>query len=277
MQVMGQLLFLYCLMVENNIMLTIFLQGFLLLMSLLTILWIVSVFIKDASIVDIFWGMTFVVTNTYYFFATGDLYTRKIILIVLVTLWGLRLSIFLAYRNIGKGEDYRYQEFRKKYGPERYWWFSFFQVYLLQGIFSILVSVTLLGAHFNTQNNDLNFLDYLGILVWLIGFIFEAGGDYQITKFKKNPENKGRVLNTGFWKYTRHPNYFGDSAVWWAYAIFSIAAGSYWTIVGSFIMTFLLLKVSGVALLEKSLKAGKPEYNDYIQKTNSFLPWFPKK
>ena len=258
-------------------MLTIFLQGFLLLMSLLTILWIVSVLIKDASIVDIFWGITFIVTNTYYFFATSDFFTRKIILLVLVSLWGLRLSIFLAYRNIGNGEDYRYQEFRKKYGPERYWWFSFFQVYLLQGIFSILVSITLLGSHFNTQTNDLNLLDYLGILVWLIGFIFEAGGDYQMTKFKKNPENKGKVLNTGFWKYTRHPNYFGDSAVWWSYAIFSIAAGSYWTIVGSFIMTFLLLKVSGVALLEKSLKDGKPEYNDYIQKTNSFLPWFPKK
>ena len=258
-------------------MLTIFLQGFLLLMSLLTILWIVSVLIKDASIVDIFWGITFIVTNTYYFFATSDFFTRKIILLVLVSLWGLRLSIFLAYRNIGNGEDYRYQEFRKKYGPERYWWFSFFQVYLLQGIFSILVSITLLGSHFNTQTNDLNLFDYLGILVWLIGFIFEAGGDYQMTKFKKNPENKGKVLNTGFWKYTRHPNYFGDSAVWWSYAIFSIAAGSYWTIVGSFIMTFLLLKVSGVALLEKSLKDGKPEYNDYIQKTNSFLPWFPKK
>ena len=98
-----------------------------------------------------------------------------------------------------------------------------------------------------------------------------------MTKFKKNPQNKGKVLNTGFWKYTRHPNYFGDSAVWWSYAIFSIAAGSYWTIVGSFIMTFLLLKVSGVALLEKSLKDKKPEYMKYIQKTNSFLPWFPKR
>ena len=258
-------------------MLSIFLEGFLLLISLLTILWIVSVLIKDASIVDIFWGMTFVVTNIYYFIATNDFYTRKIILLVLVTLWGLRLSIFLAFRNIGKGEDYRYQEFRKKYGPERYWWVSFFQVFLLQGILSIVISLTLLGVNFNTQNNDLSWLDFLAIFIWLIGIVFEAGGDYQMTKFKKNPENKGKVLNTGFWKYTRHPNYFGDSTVWWAYAIFSIAAGSYWTVVGSIIMTFLLLKVSGVALLEKSLKAGKPEYHEYIKKTNSFLPWFPKK
>lgn len=258
-------------------MLPIFLHGFILLISLLTILWIVSVIIKDASIVDIFWGMTFVITNIYYFFATDDFYTRKIILLVLVTLWGVRLSLFLAFRNIGKGEDYRYKEWRKKYGPGRYWWVSFFQVYLLQGIFSILVSITLLGANFNTQNNDLIWLDFLGIFIWIIGFSFEAGGDYQLAKFKKNPENKGKVLNTGFWKYTRHPNYFGDSAIWWSYAIFSIAAGSYWTIIGSVIMTFLLLKVSGVALLEKSLKEGKPDYNEYVKKTNSFIPWFPKK
>ncbi len=258
-------------------MFTVLLQGFILLISLLTLLWILSVIIQDASIVDIFWGITFVVTNIYYFFVTNDFYTRKIILLVLVTIWGLRLSIFLAFRNIGKGEDYRYQEFRKKYGPERYWWLSFFQVFLLQGIFSILVSVTLLGTHFSTQSNDLNWLDFLAIFIWMIGFTFEAGGDYQLTQFKKNPANKGKVLNTGFWKYTRHPNYFGDSAVWWAFAVFSIAAGSYWTIVGSIIMTFLLIKVSGVALLEKSLKTGKPDYNEYIQKTNSFLPWFPKK
>jgi len=257
-------------------MLTIFLQGFLLLISLLTLLWIVGVFIKDASIVDIFWGMTFIVLNFFYFFVTSDFYTRKIILLILVTLWGVRLSLFLALRNIGKGEDYRYQEFRKKYGPERYWWVSFFQVYLLQGIFSIVISVTLLGINFSTKNNDLNLLDYLGIIVWVIGFIFEAGGDYQLAKFKGNPENKGKVLNTGFWKYTRHPNYFGDAAVWWSYAIFSIAAGSYWTIIGAVVMTFLLLKVSGVALLEKSLKAGKPEYNEYVKRTSSFLPWFPK-
>ena len=258
-------------------MFTVLLQGFLLLISLLTLLWIVSVIIKDASIVDIFWGMTFVVTNSYYFFATTDFYTRKMILLVLVTVWGLRLSLFLASRNIGKGEDFRYQEFRKKYGPDRYWWFSFFQVYLLQGVLSILVSITLLGTQFNTQNSDLNWLDILGIIVWLIGFVFESGGDYQLTKFKKNPDNKGKVLNTGFWKYTRHPNYFGDSAVWWAYAIFSIAAGSYWTIIGSILMTALIIKVSGVALLEKSLKDKKPEYMEYIKKTNSFLPWFPKK
>ena len=113
--------------------------------------------------------------------------------------------------------------------------------------------------------------------MWLIGFTFEAGGDYQLARFKSDFKNKGKVLNTGFWKYTRHPNYFGDSAVWWAYAIFSIAAGSYWQIIGSIIMTLLIIKISGVSLLEKTLKETKPQYRDYIQKTNSFFPWFPKK
>jgi steroid 5-alpha reductase family enzyme len=120
-------------------------------------------------------------------------------------------------------------------------------------------------------------LDYIGILVWLIGFTFEAGGDFQLTRFKKNSINKGKVLNTGFWKYTRHPNYFGDSAVWWAYGIFCLSAGNYWQIIGSVVMTLLIIKISGVSLLEKTLIETKPQYKDYIQKTNSFFPWLPRK
>jgi steroid 5-alpha reductase family enzyme len=198
-------------------------------------------------------------------------------MLVLVTVWGLRLSIYLAWRNIGKGEDFRYKEFRRKYGPERYWWFSFFQTFLLQGALIMIVSLPLLGVNVSTRSKAFNLLDYLGILVWMIGFTFEAGGDFQLSRFKKNSKNKGKVLNTGFWKYTRHPNYFGDSAVWWAYALFSIAAGSYWQIIGSIIMTMLIIKVSGVTLLEKTLNNTKPEYREYIQKTSSFLPWFYKK
>jgi len=257
--------------------LNLFFEGALLIISLLTILWLISVFIKNVSIVDIFWGLGFLFINLYYFLASDEFYTRKIILLVLVTLWALRLSIYLAWRNIGKGEDYRYQEFRKKYGEERYWWVSFFQVFLLQGILIVLVSLPLLATNFETQNDYLNLFDYLAILFWVIGFIFESAGDYQLSKFKMNPNNKGKVLNTGLWKYTRHPNYFGDTIVWWAYAIFSIASQNYWSFIGSIIMTLLIVKVSGVALLEKSLKDKKLEYLEYIRKTNSFFPWFPKK
>jgi steroid 5-alpha reductase family enzyme len=258
-------------------MITLFSQAALIIFALVTLLWIWSVFIKNVSIVDIFWGFGFVVVNTFYVFMSGELNARKILILTLVSIWGLRLAIYLAFRNIGKGEDFRYQEFRRNYGTKRYWWFSFFQTFLLQGILIMIVSLPLLGIHSSTSSGELGLLDYLGIIVWLIGFAFEAGGDFQLAHFKRDLANKGKVLNTGFWKYTRHPNYFGDSAVWWAYAIFSIAAGSYWQIIGSVVMTLLIIKVSGVALLEKTLNDTKPQYREYIEKTNSFFPWFPKK
>lgn len=258
-------------------MTTLFLQAALLIWILVTLLWLWSIVIKNVSIVDIFWGFGFVAVNAFYVFMSGEMTPRKILILLLVTIWGLRLAIYLAARNIGKGEDFRYQEFRRSYGPERYWWFSYFQTFLLQGALIMIVSLPLLGISAGNQSGNLNLLDYIGILVWLIGFTFEAGGDFQMAVFKRNPRNKGRVLNTGFWKYTRHPNYFGDSAVWWAYALFSIAAGSYWQIIGSVVMTLLIIKVSGVALLEKTLNKSKPQYHEYIRKTSSFFPWFPKK
>ncbi|BAX81442.1 DUF1295 domain-containing protein [Labilibaculum antarcticum] len=258
-------------------MMTLFLQASLLVLVLVTLLWIWSVFLKNVSIVDIFWGFGFVLVNAFYVFKSGEINAREILILVLVSIWGLRLTLYLAWRNIGKGEDFRYQEFRRNYGPKRYWWFSFFQTFLLQGVLIMIVSLPLLGIHSSTSSGELRLLDYLGIIVWLIGFAFEAGGDFQLARFKQNVANKGKVLNTGFWKYTRHPNYFGDSAVWWAYAIFSIAAGGYWQIIGSVVMTLLIIKISGVVLLEKTLNDTKPQYRKYIEKTSSFFPWFPKK
>jgi steroid 5-alpha reductase family enzyme len=255
----------------------LFLQASFLIWILVTLLWIWSVLIKNVSIVDIFWGFGFVVVNTFYVFNVEVINPRNLLLLILVSIWGLRLTIYLAIRNIGKGEDYRYQQFRKEYGAKRYWWFSYFQVFLLQGALILIVSLPLLGVHLSASSGDLIWLDYLAILVWIIGFSFEAGGDYQLYQFKKNSKNKGKVLHTGFWKFTRHPNYFGDAAVWWSYALFSIAAGGYWQIIGAVIMTLLIIKVSGVALLEKTLNTTKPKYKDYIEKTNSFFPWFPKK
>lgn len=257
-------------------MLALFLQALFIVFILVTLLWVLSVFIKNVSIVDLFWGMGFVIVNAVYFFNSGEYFHRKVLLLILVTLWGLRLFLYLSLRNIGKGEDFRYQQFRKIYGAERYWWFSYFQVFLLQGALIMLVSLPLLGVNAQTNTDALNWIDYLGIFVFIIGFIFEAGGDFQLARFKNNPANKGKVLNTGLWKYTRHPNYFGDSAVWWSFGIFSIASGGYWQVIGSVLMTLLIVKVSGIALLEKTLNTTKPQYVEYIQNTNSFFPWFPK-
>ena len=254
----------------------LYLQGLFLILSLMTALWIVSVVLKNVSIVDMFWGIGFVLVNTFYFFNT-DTTPAKIVLLVLGAIWGLRLSVYLAWRNIGKPEDFRYQEFRKKYGEKNYWWVSFIQTFLLQGILMWMISLPLLGVNLYSTSQHLNLTDYLGMLVWTVGFIFEAGGDLQLARFKMNKGNKGKVLKDGFWHYTRHPNYFGDSAVWWGYGLLVVSTGSYWFVAGSVIMTLLILKVSGVVLLEKSLTNQKPDYKDYILKTSSFIPWFPKK
>ena len=246
-------------------------------MLMMTILWIASIIIKNVSIVDLFWGLGFVVASTFYFIKSGESEHRKMIILALAAFWGLRLSDYLAWRNIGKGEDFRYREFRRKYGENRYWWISFFQTFLLQGILMWLISAPLLGAQFFGQDKPLGMLDYIGLGIWVIGLTFEAGGDFQLSVFKANPANKGKVLNAGFWRYTRHPNYFGDAAVWWGFGFFCISAGSYLPALGSILMTLLIIKVSGVALLEKSLKEQKPEYKEYIEKTSAFIPWFPKK
>jgi len=257
-------------------MIPIYIQSLFLILSMVSILWIISVALKNVSIVDLFWGAGFVVINTFYFFNT-DTTPAKIVLLVLVAIWGLRLSIYLAWRNIGKGEDFRYREFRRQYGEKNYWWISFFQTFLLQGILMWVISLPLLGINLNSISPNLEVLDFVGIFVWLIGFVFEAGGDFQLARFRKDITNKGKVLDTGFWHYTRHPNYFGDSAVWWGYGLLCVSTGSYWYVTGSVLMTLLIIKVSGVALLEKSLKEAKPQYHDYIRKTSSFIPWFPKK
>ena len=139
-----------------------------------------------------------------------------------------------------------------------------------------LISAPLLGAQYYNENS-LSFLDYAGVAVWLIGIIFEAVGDRQLAGFKADPANKGKVLDTGLWHYTRHPNYFGEAAIWTGYALICISAGSYLPVLGSVLMILLVIKVSGVALLEKSLKESKPQYMEYIEKTSAFIPWFPKK
>jgi len=197
--------------------------------------------------------------------------------VLLVFIWGLRLSGYLLWRNWGKEEDYRYQSFRENYGEKRYWWISYFQVFLLQGLLKWLVSAPLPGAMQGSGTVQLNLIDYLAVVLWVIGFAFEAGGDFQLARFKSNPANKGKVLDKGFWKFTRHPNYFGDAAVWWSFALFSMGAGAYWSVLGSLLMTVLTIKVSGVALLERNLKDQKPHYQAYIKRTSTFIPWFPKK
>jgi steroid 5-alpha reductase family enzyme len=254
-----------------------YLWAWLAVIGLLTLLWGISIPLRNVSIVDIFWGFGFVVINALWYRLAGGDPTRKLLLLLLVSVWGLRLSAYLGWRNIGHPEDFRYQEFRRQYGPHRYWWVSFFQVFLLQGVLLGLIAAPLFAVQTQGVERPLGGFDYAGVALWVIGFAFEAGGDWQLARFKADPNNKGKVMDKGFWRYTRHPNYFGDTAVWWGYGLFCIGAGNYWAILGSLLMTGLIIRVSGVTLLEKTLRTTKPQYAEYVRKTSAFLPWFPKK
>jgi steroid 5-alpha reductase family enzyme len=194
---------------------------------------------------------------------------------ILVTVWGLRLALHIGTRNWGKAEDFRYVKWREENGS-RWWWFSFVKVFLLQGIIMWIVSAPIISIIVTDGIPPLSLPAVLGAIVWTYGFLFEAIGDWQLARFVANPSNKGKLMTSGVWKYTRHPNYFGDAAQWWGFYLIALSAGGWWTIFSPLIMTFLLVRVSGVALLEKTMK-NKPGYAEYAAKTNAFIPWFPGK
>ncbi|MBN1285199.1 MAG: DUF1295 domain-containing protein [Anaerolineae bacterium] len=259
--------------------LEIYAAGGLVILAAMTILWLISLLVKDASIVDIFWGIGFVITGWVYFALTPDgAPGRKWLIGVLVTIWGLRLAGYIAWRNLPKGEDFRYRQWREQYGA-RWWWLSYFRVFLLQGVIMWVVSAPLLAAQIS-PTPDLGLPDLLGAAVWGVGFYFEAVGDWQMARFKAKPENKGKVLSSGVWRYTRHPNYFGDAAQWWGFwliAVGTLSAAGLLSVFSPALMTFLLLRVSGVAMLEKSLRDAKPQYKEYIETTSAFFPCPPRK
>jgi steroid 5-alpha reductase family enzyme len=254
---------------------SIYLTAGLVILGLMTLLWLVSLVLKNSSIVDVFWGTGFVITNWVYFALTPDGFpARKWLIGILITIWGLRLSAYILWRNWGKPEDYRYQAFRKEAGSN-WWWQSFLRVFLLQGVLMLIISAPLLAAQRGAAPAHWTLFDGLGVIVWAIGFFFEAVGDFQLARFKANPANRGKIMDRGVWRFTRHPNYFGDAAQWWGYFLIAAAAGGWWTVFSPVLMTLFLLRVSGVVLLEKTLEK-RPGYQEYIEKTSAFIPWFPR-
>ena len=255
----------------------VYLIGLAVVMAFMAVLWLVSLKLRNSSIVDPFWGTGFVIANWVYFALTPDGFAgRKWLIAILVTIWGLRLSLYLLWRNWGKPEYFRYQKFRSDAGA-KWWWYSFFKVFALQGLLLWIISAPLLAAQISPTPDRLTVIDFLALLVWAVGFFFESVGDFQLSRFKANPANKGKLLDRGVWRYTRHPNYFGDATQWWAYYLIALVAGGWWTLFSPIIMTILLRRVSGVTLLEKTLKNTKPGYQEYVERTNAFIPWFPKK
>ncbi len=254
--------------------LSIYLLGLAAALGLMTLLWLASLALRNASIVDIFWGAGFVVLGWLYLALTppaaGE---RKLVLAALVTIWGLRLSLYIFFRNRGKGEDFRYVAMRRAAGAG-WWWQSLFKVFVLQGVLMWFISAPLLAGQLGTKPG-LTIFDGLGVLAWAVGFFFEAAGDWQLARFKADPANRGQVMNRGVWRYTRHPNYFGDAAQWWGFFLIALAAGGWMTIFSPILMTFLLVRVSGKALLERSMNE-RPGYREYVESTSGFIPWFPR-
>lgn len=242
----------------------------------MTLLWLFSLALKDASIVDIFWGLGFVALVWLYWALSGERTDRGLLVAILVTLWGVRLAVHILTRNWGHGEDKRYTAMREGWGSQ-FWWVSLFQVFWLQGLLMWIIAFPLFFAQQSAA--DLWLLtDLVGVSLWVVGFLFEVVADLQLARFKANPDNKGKVLNSGLWRYSRHPNYFGESVLWWGLFLIAVSVpNGLWTVFSPILMTTLLLKVSGVAMLEKTITERRPKYRNYIESTSAFIPWPPKK
>ena len=239
--------------------------------------WIASLVRHDVSLVDRMWSLMIAVPALVYATQTSWASPRAIALQVLVLAWGLRLAAYITWRNWGHGEDRRYQQIRARNQPH-FALKSLYLVFALQMALAWIVSAPALAALAGTR--DFGALDVAGIVVALAGFLFEAIGDAQMAAFKRDAANRGQVMDRGLWRYTRHPNYFGEACFWWGIGLIALAAGgtaAIWTLLSPLLMTVLLLKVSGVAMLEKDIGERRPAYRDYIARTNAFIPGPPRR
>jgi steroid 5-alpha reductase family enzyme len=250
--------------------LRLYLDGLLVVAAAGFVTWLLSLGLRNVSIVDSLWSLMFVMLAWVYALMGVDAVTpRTMLILALVTVWGLRLSIYITWRNRGHGEDRRYQAIRARNQPN-FELKSLYLIFGLQALLAWLISMPLWGGIESRAN--LSWVDGVGVACWVVGFAFEAGGDWQLARFKADPANRGKVMDRGFWRLTRHPNYFGDFAVWWGLYFIAVAGGAWWSIVGPLLMSVLLMRVSGVTLLEKDIGERRPEYADYVRRTNAFFP-----
>lgn len=231
--------------------------------------WVLSILINDVSFVDSLWSLFFLAIAIIFFVDASPESARSIIVLSLVAVWALRLSAHITIRNWGQPEDYRYREIRANNQPG-FVVKSLYIVFGLQAVLAWIVAAPLQPAIASAAS--VGIIDMVAIALWLVGFAFESIGDYQLSRFKADPNSKGRVLDTGLWRYTRHPNYFGEFCIWWAFWLFAASAGAWWTIFAPLLMSFLLLRVSGVAMLERTISDRRPEYAEYVRNTNAFFP-----
>ena len=252
----------------------VWLNSLAIVLSVAVVAWLVSVARRDVSIADSLWSLMILLCLLVYVVIADFNGPRSLLLIVLLTVWALRLSVHIMIRNHGEPEDSRYQAIRRNNQPF-FEWKSLYLVFLLQGFLAWVVCLPVVAAV--AGQTPLGPLDYAGMLLWLVGMFFEVVGDYQLARFRSKESSEQKVLDTGLWRYTRHPNYFGEAIIWWGFYLFALSAGAWWAVVAPLLMTFLLLRVSGVAMLEKDIAERRPEYRDYIRRTNAFVPGIPRK
>ena len=252
---------------------TVYLQGLLVIVTVALIVWLLSIYKRDVSIVDSLWPLLFLLLGLSYATAAQPPTARTLLILGLLAVWALRLSLYITWRNWGHEEDRRYQAIRARNEPH-FALKSVYLIFVLQALMAWVISLPVHGAVMSGR--DLGVLDVLGTALWLLGFIFEAGGDWQLARFKANPANRGAVMDRGFWRLTRHPNYFGDFCVWWGVYLIAASGGAWWSFIGPVLMSVLLMRVSGVTLLEKDMSERRPQYADYVRRTNAFFPGPPK-
>ncbi|MDE0161233.1 MAG: DUF1295 domain-containing protein [Acidimicrobiaceae bacterium] len=244
--------------------------------ALMGVCWLVSLIKRDASIVDPLWPMVFVaIAWSVWLAGDGAGSGRDALMLAMVSAWGVRLGAHLTVRKWGEPEDFRYQAMRRRLRP--FWLWSILVVFVLQGVLAVVVALPVQAVLGDPGPSPLRWLDWTGAAVWAVGFGFEAVSDEQLRRFKADPANRGQVMDRGLWRYSRHPNYFGDAVVWWGIHLVAAAAGMWWTIAGPLVMTFLLLRVSGVALLERSIGKRRPGYAEYAARTSAFIPLPPRR
>jgi steroid 5-alpha reductase family enzyme len=245
--------------------------------AILLVLWAWSLVRRDASIVDLYWGPGFfVIALVAGALASDGAPSRRLLVAALAAVWGLRLGGYLLWRNWGRGEDFRYRAMRERHG-DRFGPWSLVSVFAFQGLLMWIISLPLQVAQFSPTPTHLGWLDGVGSLLWSAGVLFEAVADLQLARFKRDPENTSRVMDRALWRYTRHPNYFGDFLVWWGFFLVALATPhGLWTIASPILMSVLLLRVSGVPLLERSLIERRPGYREYVERTSAFFPWPPR-
>jgi steroid 5-alpha reductase family enzyme len=252
----------------------IYLHGLYAAAAAALLTWILSLIRRNVAIVDSLWSLMFALAAWTYAAGAPAVGPRARLVLCLVTVWALRLSLYISWRNWGHGEDRRYQAIRARNQP-RFEIKSLYLVFGLQAVLAWAISLPLLGAILSPR--PLRIFDCIGAGLWLLGMVFEAGGDWQLARFKAEPGNRDKVMDRGLWRYTRHPNYFGDFCVWWGFYALAAAAGAWWSFVGPMLMSTLLMRVSGVTLLERDIGERRPKYGDYIRRTNAFFPWMPKR